>query len=65
MFRVAESAEKVARVGLRALAAGKHYVISGAMNYFQAHSQRLTTRRMVTRISARMFRPAGLDSSAN
>ena len=52
-----ETAEKVARVGLQALAAGKSYVISGAANYLMAHSQRLTPRRMVTRIAGKMFRP--------
>src|SRR6266852_924190 len=53
-----ESAEKVARVGLQALAAGKSYVISGAANYLGAHSQRLAPRRFVTRITAKMFRPS-------
>ncbi len=52
-----ETAEKVARVGLRALAAGKSYVISGMGNYLMAQSERLTPRRMVTRIAGSMFRP--------
>jgi short-subunit dehydrogenase len=52
-----ETAAKVARVGLQALAAGKSYVISGAGNYFGAHAQRLVPRRLVTRIAAGMFRP--------
>lgn len=52
-----ESAQKVARVGLRALAAGKSYVISGFGNYLGAHSQRLVPRRLVTSVAARMFRP--------
>jgi short-subunit dehydrogenase len=52
-----ETAEKVARVGLKALAAGKSYVISGPGNYLGAHSQRIVPRRMVTRIAASMFRP--------
>jgi uncharacterized protein len=52
-----ETAEKVARTGLEALAAGRSYVISGAANYLGAHSQRLVPRRMVTRIAANMFRP--------
>jgi short-subunit dehydrogenase len=56
-MRSRETAEKVARVGLRALAAGKSYVISGAGNYLGAHAQRLVPRRFVTRITARMFRP--------
>ena len=52
-----ETAEKVAHVGLQALAAGRSYVISGAGNYFGAHSQRLVPRRLVTRIAGKMFRP--------
>ncbi|MGB8324706.1 MAG: SDR family oxidoreductase [Candidatus Acidiferrum sp.] len=52
-----ETAEKVARTGLRALAAGKSYVISGAGNYLGAHMQRLVPRRMVTSIAAKMFSP--------
>ncbi len=53
-----ETAEKVARVGLQALAAGKSYVISGTGNYLGAHSQRLVPRGVVTRIAGKMFRPA-------
>ena len=52
-----ETAEKVARVELRALASGKSYVISGAGNYLGAHSQRLVPRGVVTRIAGKMFRP--------
>src|SRR5580658_7886235 len=52
-----ETAEKVARTGLRALAAGKSYVISGLGNYFGVLGQRLVSRRFVARIAARMFRP--------
>jgi short-subunit dehydrogenase len=52
-----ETAEKVARTGLEALAAGKSYVISGRGNYLGAQSQRLVPRRVVTRIAAGMFRP--------
>ena len=55
--RRSETAEKVARTGLRALAAGKSCVISGALNYLGAHSQRLVPRRLVTRIAANMMRP--------
>jgi len=53
-----ETAEKVARTGLRALAEGKSYVISGLGNYLGAQSQRMVPRRLVTRIAASMFRPA-------
>ena len=52
-----ESAAKVARTGLRALAAGKSYVISGLANYLGVHGQRLATRRFVTGVAASMFRP--------
>lgn len=52
-----ETAEKVARTGLEALAAGKSYVISGLGNYLGAQSQRLVPRRLVTRVAANMFRP--------
>ena len=52
-----ETAEKVAKTGLRALAAGKSYVISGLGNYLGAHGERLVPRRFVTRIAAKMFQP--------
>ena len=52
-----EPADKVARTGLQALAAGKSYVISGLGNYLGAHSQRLVPRQLVTRVAANMFRP--------
>lgn len=52
-----QSAETVARNGLKALAAGKSYVISGLANYLGAHGQRLVPRRFVTRVAAKMFRP--------
>lgn len=53
----AETAEKVARTGLKALAAGKSYVISGLGNYLGAHGERLVPRRFVTRFAAGMFKP--------
>jgi hypothetical protein len=52
-----ESAQKVAHTGLRALASGKSYVISGFGNYLGVHLQRLVTRGFVTRIAGKMFRP--------
>jgi short-subunit dehydrogenase len=57
-----ETAEKVARTGLQALADGKSYVISGFGNYLGAQSQRLVPRRMVTSIAAKMFRPDKLKA---
>jgi short-subunit dehydrogenase len=55
--RPQETADKVARVGLRALAAGKSSVISGFANWLGAESVRFVPRPMVTRIAGRMFRP--------
>ncbi len=52
-----ETAEKVARTGLRALASGKSYVISGLGNYLGVLGQRVVPRRLVARVAARMFRP--------
>jgi uncharacterized protein len=52
-----EPADKVARVGLAALAAGRSTVISGAGNAFGVVAQRLMPRSFVTRIAAGMFRP--------
>ncbi|HUK31523.1 MAG TPA: SDR family oxidoreductase [Candidatus Acidoferrum sp.] len=57
ILRKQETAEKVARTGLRALASGKSYVISGTKNYAGAHIQRLLPRSFATRIVGKMFRP--------
>jgi short-subunit dehydrogenase len=51
------SAEEVARIGLKALRSGKHYVICGFSNRMGMELQRLAPRRLVTAISERMFRP--------
>jgi short-subunit dehydrogenase len=56
-FRGAETAEKVARVALRALAQGKSSVISGLKNRFHVEGQRLAPRGLVTRVAASMFEP--------
>src|SRR5215472_11947135 len=53
-----ETAEKVARVGLEALARGRSYAISGVANYLGAHAQRLVPRQLVTRMAAKMLRSA-------
>ena len=55
--RRTETAEKVARTGLQALAAGKSYVITGLGNYLGAQGERLVPRRFVTKIAASMFKP--------
>src|SRR5262245_7674555 len=52
-----ETAAKVARVGLTALARGRSYVISGVGNYVSAHAQRLAPRQFVTRMAAKVLRP--------
>ena len=52
-----ESNEKVARVGLQALAQGKPRVISGTRNWLSVEAQRLAPRRLVTKVAARMFMP--------
>jgi short-subunit dehydrogenase len=54
------TAEQVARIGLNALARGKHYVIPGLSNRLGMELQRLAPRRLVTAISERLFRPAGI-----
>ncbi len=56
-FRLAETPEKVARVGLQALARGKSYVIPGIGNYLGVQGQRLAPRGLVTRVAANLFRP--------
>lgn len=56
-----EPADKVARLGLRALAQGKHSVISGWMNWLGVQGQRLAPRRLVTGAAAAMYRPAHLS----
>ena len=52
-----ESAEKVACVGLAALAAGKSSVISGFTNWLGAETVRFVPRRTVARIAGGIFRP--------
>jgi short-subunit dehydrogenase len=58
LFRVAETAEKVARVGLAALAKGKSRVVSGAMNRLMMESQRVAPRRLVVKMAAKMMHPS-------
>jgi len=55
--RPPESAQKVARVGLKALAAGKATVISGFSNWLGAETVRIVPRRLATRITGSIFRP--------
>jgi uncharacterized protein len=58
VFRRAETPQKVARVGLEALASGKSAVISGFANKAGAISQRLVPRSFVTRVAGKMFAPS-------
>lgn len=55
-FGGAESAEKVARVGLRALLAGKMSVVSGAANKAGALGGRLAPRRLLVAVVERVFK---------
>lgn len=55
--RNVESADEVARAGLRALAAGEHSVISGLTNWLGVEVQRIAPRRLVTAAAERLFRP--------
>jgi len=52
-----ETAEKVAHVGLVALAKGKSFVISGAMNNVANLSERFMPRSVVASFAGRMYRP--------
>jgi short-subunit dehydrogenase len=56
-FRSAETADKVARVGLEGLAAGKSCVISGARNNLMVEAERLAPRRFIAKMAAKMMRP--------
>jgi hypothetical protein len=58
VFRSAETAEKVARVGLAGLAQGKTCVISGAKNRLMLGGERLAPRRFIARMAAKMMRPS-------
>ena len=55
--RPQETAEKVARVGLRAMAAGKISVVSGFTNWIGSEAVRFVPRAMVTRVAGGMFSP--------
>ncbi len=58
-YRVAESAAKVARVGLEALAKDRPCVISGMHNALGTFFERFVPRRLVTRVAGRLFAPPG------
>ena len=56
-FRFPETAEKVARVGLKGLAEGKVTVISGTRNWLMVETERLAPRRFTARMAAKVMRP--------
>jgi uncharacterized protein len=58
VFRVAETAEKVARVGLEGLAKGKTVAISGGKNTMMVAAERLAPRRFVAKMARRMMQPS-------
>ena len=60
-FRFAETADKVARVGLEGLARGEPCVISGARNRWMIRGERVVPRSFVTKMAAKMMHPE--DSS--
>lgn len=60
-LRVPETAEKVARVGLRGLAAGKRLVISGGRNWVGVQAQRVLPRATVAKLAARLFQKEEKD----
>ena len=61
MFRTPETAEKVARVGLEGMAAGKTCVISGGKNLMMVEAERLAPRRFIAKMAAKMMRPMPAD----
>jgi short-subunit dehydrogenase len=56
-FKRTETASKVARVGLEALAARKSWVVSGLLNRLGVEGQRLVSRSFVTSIAKKMYQP--------
>jgi short-subunit dehydrogenase len=58
-----ETAEKVARVGLQALATGEPSVVSGRRNWVNVEAQRLLPRKLVTCVAARLFSPRAREES--
>ena len=55
--RKREPADKVARTGLAALAAGRNGVVSGAGNWLMTEAERLLPRGVISGMAAKIFRP--------
>ena len=58
VFRMAETAEAVARAGLEGLEQGKSCVISGRRNRMMVLGERLAPRRFIARMAAKVMRPS-------
>ncbi|MDT4965903.1 MAG: uncharacterized protein QOJ64_640 [Acidobacteriota bacterium] len=56
-MRTAQTPDEVVQTALRGLRRGKSHIISGWANYLMAESERLVSRRMVTRIAGKAMRP--------
>jgi uncharacterized protein len=56
-----QTAEEVARIGLRGLAEGKHSVVTSFASKMQVELQRLAPRRLVVKMAAKIFRPKELS----
>lgn len=56
-FRFAETRDKVARVGLEALAEGKSSVISGSRNRWMVFGERFAPRSLVAKMAAKVMGP--------
>jgi len=61
-FRFAETADKVARVGLEGLAQGKSSVISGGRNRWMVFGERFAPRALVARMAAKVMGPEDAKS---
>jgi hypothetical protein len=61
VFRSAETAEKVARVGLEGMARGETCVISGGKNWLMVEAERIAPRRFVAKMAGKMMRPQDAD----
>lgn len=63
-FRFAETAAKVARVGLEGLAQGKGCVISGSKNRWMVTAERLAPRSFIAKMAAKVMGPEGSGNNS-